>query len=467
MHRSLRLTLVLSSLVGIVPLACGSSGDPAATLAAGAIDAGPTTTETKDASTAAVDATVEPVIDAGTDAGPLVTPIKHVVVIVKENHTFDNFFGTFPGAEGTTVCHSKDQGDFPCPHAVDRPHDLCHSHKCALADYNGGALDGFDDSKGDYDDNQAYAQYHEADLPNYWAYARHFGLGDHFFANELGPSFPGHLFLLAAQAGWAVGNPPVDIGGFPPKLHPFWGCDETPGDTLQVLDNASCKLVDKFPCFDIPAVPDILPQGTSWKFYGSNFYLLGEIWSMFDAVEDIRNGPRWDNIVNADDFMTDIDNGTLPDVSWLVNQDLNSEHPGLNISMCKGENWTVTRINKLMQSEYWKDTVILMTFDDFGGWYDHVKPPRQYGCDANQPYGLGFRLPLLIISPYVKPGSIFSEVAEQASIPHFIGKIFHATKTLTDLDPAAQDKQANDLLNAFDFQQTPLAPLVLQTRTCP
>ena len=105
--------------------------------------------------------------------------------------------------------------------------------------------------------------------------------------------------------------------------------------------------------------------------------------------------------------------------------------------------------------------------DDFGGWYDHVLPPRQYGCDPQHPYGLGFRLPLLVISPYAKPGFIFSEVAEQASIPRFIERIFGATKTLTDLDPAAQDKQANDLFDAFDFTQTPLPPLVLQERTCP
>jgi phospholipase C len=104
--------------------------------------------------------------------------------------------------------------------------------------------------------------------------------------------------------------------------------------------------------------------------------------------------------------------------------------------------------------------------DDFGGWYDHVAPPRQYGCDKTKPYGLGFRLPLIVISPYAKEGYVLKDVAEQASIPRFIEKVFGATKTLTDLDPAAQDKQANDLMNAFDFTQKPLPPLVLQKRTC-
>jgi phospholipase C len=105
--------------------------------------------------------------------------------------------------------------------------------------------------------------------------------------------------------------------------------------------------------------------------------------------------------------------------------------------------------------------------DDFGGWYDHVPPPRQYGGSPSQPYGLGFRLPLLIVSPYAKPGFVFKEVAEQASIARFIERVFGSTRTLHDLDPAAQDAQANDLMNAFDFQQVPLPPLILQPRSCP
>jgi phospholipase C len=116
-----------------------------------------------------------------------------------------------------------------------------------------------------------------------------------------------------------------------------------------------------------------------------------------------------------------------------------------------------------MQSKYWNETAIIFTMDDFGGWYDHVPPPRQYGCDKANPYGLGFRLPLIVISPYAKPGFVFKEVSEQASIAAFIEKIFHSTKSLHDMDPAAQDSQANDLMNAFDFTQ---APLVLKTRLC-
>ncbi len=401
---------------------------------------------------------------AGQDAGPPPKlPIDHVIIIVKENHTFDNYFGSFPGAEGISTCKLRDGTTFPCPEAANKTPDLCHTHDCALTDWDGGNMDGWEDNP-DYAKNGrlAWSQYHEKDIPNYWAYAKTFTLGDHFFANVLGPSFPGHTFVLAAQAGWATGNPPVDYT----SISPYWGCDEKSSDRVDVLDNQSCSIKGVFPCFKIPSVPDVLPSGVDWKFYGSNFYALPEIWSMFDAVDSIRNGPAWKtNVVNATQFQTDIQNHTLPKVTWLVNQDLSDEHPGIG-QICKGENWTVQHINMLMQSDYWQRTAIIFTMDDFGGWYDHVKPPRNYGCDKTHPYGLGFRLPLIVISPYAKPHYIFKEVSEQASIPRFIEKVFGAP-ALSTLDPAAQDGQANDLMDAFDFNQTPLPPLVLKTRSCP
>jgi phospholipase C len=389
-------------------------------------------------------------------------PIKHVVVIVKENHTFDNYFGSFPGAEGTSRCLTS-KGAISCPHAPLRtPRDLCHEHACALTDWNGGAMTGWDKVSGSSSngDNLAWAQYQESDIPNYWAYARNYALADHFFANVLGPSFPGHLEVLAAQAGWAFNNPNTDF------FHPYWGCDQSFWSRVPILDNGGPNTKSVFPCFDIPSVPDLLPPSADWKFYGTNFYVFPEIWSMFNAVKSIRNGPGWNNVVIESQFADDIANHTLPAVSWLVDQDLADEHPNVG-SVCDGENWTVERVNLLMQSDYWKDTAILFTMDDFGGWYDHVNPPRQYGGDAAHPYGLGFRLPLIIISPYAKAHSIFSETAEQASIPRFIERVFGVTNTLSDLDPAAQDGQANDLMNAFDFGQTPLPPTVLPVRNCP
>ncbi len=385
-------------------------------------------------------------------------PIKHVVVVVKENHTFDNYFGSFPGADGATLCPSA-SGPVACGHAPDSTsRDLCHEHSCALTAWNGGAMNGWDNVSGN-GDRLEYAQYQESDIPNYWKYARTFTLGDHFFANVLGPSFPGHLMVLAAQAGWAVGNPNTDL------YWPYWGCDQSFYSRVDVLAGGGPNTHSVFPCFHIQSIPDILPAGVDWKFYGTNFYVFPEIWSMFDAVAGVRWGSGWSRVVDADRFDDDIANHTLPAVSWLVDQDFADEHPQVG-SVCNGENWTVGHINALMKSDYWKDTVILFTMDDFGGWYDHVAPPRQYGGDAAHPYGLGFRLPLIVISPYARPGYVFHDVAEQASIPRFIERVFGATTTLSALDPAAQDGAADDLFGAFDFTQAPLPPLVLPQRLC-
>jgi phospholipase C len=417
-------------------------------------------------------------MDAGADAAGSGVPIKHVVVIVKENHTFDNYFGAFPGAEGTlsttgqNLCATP-QGNVPCTHAPDAPtHDLCHGHACGLVDWDNGKMDGWGQPGGsDTGDGLAYAQYGEADIPNYWKYARTFTLGDHFFAGMIGPSMPGHMFTVAAQAGWATGNPPSDT------THPFWGCDETPSDTCPILMGGTTP-AQVFPCFQIPSVPDVLPAGTDWKYYGTNFDgIFNEVWSAFDSIAPIRNTPsRWSHVVLATQLTTDLKNHTLPAVTWLVDQDQYDEHPDVSIpgnstpigGVCGGEGWTVGYINQIMQSDYWKETAILFTMDDFGGWHDHVPPPKQYGGSPSAPYGLGFRLPLIVISPYAKPGFVFKEVASHASIARFIERVFGSTKTLHDLDPAAQDAMSNDLFGAFDFAQKPLPPVVLTPRSpCP
>src|SRR5262252_263154 len=173
------------------------------------------------------------------DAAASPMPLRHVIVIVKENHTFDNYFGSFPGAEGTlapegeNVCVTP-TGTGPCVRAPDAPtHDLCHGHSCALVDWNNGRMDGWNAPGGsDTGDGLVYAQYTERDIPNYWQYARHFVLGDHFLANVL------------------PGPPPMILAA-----HPYWGCDQWAGDTLPILQNGVTE-ARVFPCFDIPAIPD-------------------------------------------------------------------------------------------------------------------------------------------------------------------------------------------------------------------
>ena len=302
-------------------------------------------------------------------------------------------------------------------------------------------------------DQLAFAQYLEDDIPNYWQYARHFELADHFFSSMLGPSFPGHMFVLAAQTGWAIGNPGVERDHAAHHL----GLRRSAGlDPGRARPGGSCTVKSVPPCFDFPTVVDGLPPAVTWKFYGSTLPpVIGEVWSMFDGVSHIRMSDAWkNNVVDAASFDGDVDAGTLPSIVFLVDQDLNSEHPPFNI--CSGENWTVGHLNHVMQSPLWQSTAILMTWDDFGGWYDHVPPPRQYGCDDSTPYGLGFRLPLIVVSPYAKPG-VYSRVAHHASIPKFIETVFHLP-SLAAQDPAAQDgPDTDDLTSAFDWSQPPLA----------
>jgi phospholipase C len=493
-------------------------------------------------------------------------PIKHVVVIVKENHTYDNMYGSYvpapyvdsqgvshaQTANGLTACPQPPSADGvttttgACGEAPDKVgHDLGHGHSTALADWNGGAMNGWstasgsDNAGGGTSDGTVYKQYFQSDIPNYWSLAKGYVLADNFYANMLGPSFPGHFFTVAAQAGWATDNPPTDLTDnlcnllAGEKESPYWGCDEfkggscdfgiskQAGDTVPYLYEGTTPSTT-FPCFNVPAIPSVLPSGTSWKFYGTDWAelteqsistalgsIVGDVssdllrkepWSMLDAVQSIRdNTTVWPNPDKGSGFQntanmaivgrpwdsgnqvaTDIANGSLANVTWIVDQDEYSEHPDLNLNqflsglnfplggVCDGENWTIGYVNMLMQSPDWQSTAILITYDDFGGWYDHVAPPRQYGGTTGSPYGLGFRLPLLIVSPWVKHGYVLHDQAEQASIAKFIETVFGSTTTLSELSSAAQDGQANDLMDAFDFTQTPPAtPSPLRYRCCP
>jgi phospholipase C len=403
--------------------------------------------------------------DAGADAGVTVTfrtPIEHLVVVVLENHTFDNLFANFPGAHSASAFPDP---SFPdgglqapvCPDAL--PRDLNHGHAPALTDWDQGKMDGwFKDPNANVNgDYMAWCQYPKSGIPGLWDLAENYALLDHFHSSYLGESFPGHLILLAGQAGWALGDPT--------NLFP-WGCDAGMGATVPILVGGTCTVQNVLPCFNIPSAPDVLAPGMTWKFYGTNFFNLF-IWTMFDAVVHIREGPGWNNIVPyAPNFDDDANNGTLPTVSWLVNQDNGSGHPPF--SMCASDTWITTHVNEVINGPEWSSSAVIITWDDFGGFVDDVPPPVQYGCDGTQPYGLGFRLPAIIVSPWVKNG-VFHEVTEQASVVRLIDELFSVSGEPGQLhaqDPAARDDTAGSLLDAFDFNQTPLPPKPAPT-ACP
>jgi phospholipase C len=450
----------------------GSARDAAIASAPDALllapDAGDASAE-PDATTAAMDAASSDASasDAGATDGS-VGRIDHLVIVVFENHTLDNLFANFPGANTSTVITLMNGTRFPAPTCPDPfPRDLQHGHDWGLVEWNQGAMNGWElaPDANTNDDHLAWCQYTQSQLHGLWDLALNYNLADNFFSGAIAPSMPGHTFYLAAQSAYELDDP--EIGTF--DAIPIWGCDDPIGTTVPALLNGTCAPANPYPCFDMPSAPDVLLPGLTWKFYGTGVTYNGVeiVWSMFDSIRSIRRGPGWNNVITyLPAYDNDARNGLLPNVTWLVNQDLFSGHPPL--SMCAFDSWLTRKVNEVIMGPQWSTTAILVAWDDFGGFYDHVPPPVQYGCDAQHPYGLGFRLPLVIISPWVKHG-VFHGFTEQASVVRLIEELFGgpgAVGALHRRDAAARDDVAGSLLDAFDFNQTPLPPITAHTN-CP
>lgn len=374
--------------------------------------------------------------------------IQHIVFIIKENRSFDNYFGTYPGANGATSGTTSTGQVMPLGHTPDQPpRDIDHFAIDALNGMDGGKMDRFDlinggNENGDY---LSYTQLQQQDIPNYFAYAHNFVLGDAMFESMYSGSFPNHLWTIAAQSAGAFGSP---------DGHQSWGCDAAPTTTVQVMD-AEDNLSNVFPCFDVPTLADEMQAaGITWKHYSPTSVQAGYIWQPFDYIHHIRYSSLWtENVVPYGQFVTDAQAGNLPQVSWVVTESSVSEHPPQ--SSCAGENTTVSEVNAVMQGPEWNSTAIFIVWDDFGGFYDHVPPPN-----VDQ-YGLGPRVGFLIISPFAKSGYISHTQYEFSSILKFIEERFGLTP-LTE-----RDAVANDTTDSFDFTQAPRPPLVLQPRSCP
>jgi phospholipase C len=383
--------------------------------------------------------------------------IQHIVFLIKENRSFDNYFGTFPGAEGATSGPISTGELITLKRSPDKmPRDLGHEWEDAHRAMNGGRMDRFDLVRDGNLNNDflSMSQFVAAQVPNYWSYAEHFALADHMFSSLAGPSLPNHLYTVAAQSAGAISNADT----------PKWGCDAAPQTRVNVV-GAGGQVTGVFPCFDIPTVADRLESGgVSWRYYAPSENQHGYIWSALDAINHIRNGPLWTaRVMPFEQFAHDASAGSLPSVSWLVPDFQVSEHPtvnafagtSLNVSACEGENWTVQQINAIMQGPAWPTTAIVLTWDDFGGFYDHVVPPQVDG------FGLGPRVPLIVISPYVREGIVSHTVYEFSSVLQLIENRYKL-KALT-----GRDVEANSLLDMFDFSQSPAPPLILPLRSCP
>ena len=365
------------------------------------------------------------------------TAIRHIVFILCENHTFDNYFGTFPGADGATsglLSNGQRISLSPMPDGYGAA--LCNSWDCALQAVDGGKMDGFDAISGG--SWSAYTQAQEQDIPNYWTYARRFAIADHYFSSVHGPSLPNHLFAIGAQAGGAIDN------GAPGTVD---DCARNSNSTITVI-NAGGQRSEQVRCFDFRTLPDALNEAQiSWKYYadGGGFLSL---------IGHIYNSTQWTtNVAPADQIGVDAQTGHLPNVSWVLPPEYESEHPP--DSMCDGENWTVSVLNALMQGPDWDSTVVFLTWDDFGGFYDHV-PPAQV-----DQFGLGPRVPLLIISPYAKQGYVSHTLSDHTSVLKFV-ETRYGLPALTSRDAAA-----SNLIDSFDFDSAPRPPVILKPRACP
>ncbi len=368
-----------------------------------------------------------------------ITAIQHTVFIIKENHTFDNYFGTFPAADGATSGLTSTGQMVPLiPMPDTYQAGLCNGWSCAIQAIDGGKMDKFDLISGGL---SGYTQVAEKDIPNYWAYARQFVLADRYFTSVHGPSVPNHFYAIAAQSGGVIDN-----GGHP---GPGTDCAGNSFGDFAVLDSAG-NITYQAPCFDFQTLADSLQSaGLTWKYYSG-----GGHGGIFNWIRHIRSSPDWqDHVASTAQFVTDAQNGGLPAMSWLLPPLPFAEHP--STSVCGGENWTVQQLNAVMQGPDWNSTAVFLTYDDFGGFYDHVPPPQ---LDL---FGLGPRVPLLIISPFAKAGYISHTVYEHSSILKFV-ETRYQLPVLT-----ARDAAASDMLDSFDFTQQPQSPLILQPRQCP
>lgn len=383
--------------------------------------------------------------------------IKHVVYIMKENRSFDHYFGQYPGADGTTTGVISTGQSFPLFRAPDVMfHDGDHNYDSALTAENGGKMDQFDLSNwgNENGDFQAYSQMTQADIPNYWAYAQNFVLSDHTFESDNSPSFNAHFYTVAATGEGSTTVP--QLAG---HTLASWGCDTLPAVTVTLFDSVGAYY-DTFPCFNSQTMADSLnnasPSPLTWKFYGPLDPQGGYEHSAFDYIQHIRYGNQWTtNVVPYNQFVTDAEAGNLPAVSWIIADSAETEHPPNGT--CNGENWTVKQINAIMNgpAEQWNSTVIYVTWDEWGGFYDHVQPPY-----VDQ-WGFGIRVPMLIISPYALKGHVTHTTYEFSSPLKFIEENWNLPP-LTD-----RDENANDTTDSFNFSQNPLPPMPLQQRQCP
>jgi phospholipase C len=410
------------------------------------------------------------IVAAGYNNHQATTPVSHIVFIVQENHTFDSLFGLFPGANGTSTGVIKVNGQdqtIPLNAMKDSETNFSHAWNAAHEDADHGKMDAFNLGEGHgASSNRAtgncniapypcYVEANQSLIPNYWAYAQHYLLSDNTYSSEESASFDNHLYTVAAGSGptidtSAISNPLTPKGGNTQN----WGCDAETG-TVVTLYNKK----EVYPCWSYSTIMQELDAAqVSWRYYTvTKTNGPGHDWDTPDAFS-YETGNQ--NIVSWMHFNRDVKAGNLPSVSWLTGPPPDSDHPPA--SLCVGENWAVNAINAVEKSSlYNQNTAIVLVWDDYGGFYDHVAPP------IVDKLGLGFRVPLILISPYAYATDNPSDPhvshiqLEFSSVLKFIEEDFNLPSL------GRRDSTANSISGLFNFSTSnPIPPLVLHQRKC-
>ncbi|MFO0734625.1 MAG: alkaline phosphatase family protein [Labilithrix sp.] len=436
--------------------ACGRSESAPAPAVDASGDAGGTNDDSagEEPDRDGVDGPTEPPPFADAGAPTLIpTKIRYVLVVVKENHTFDNYFTGFPGATSSAKAERSDGGTFKRPDAPDTrlAGDICHSNNCGKRAYAKGKLNGFDkNNAGD----RPFVRYREDQIPNYWQYARNFVLADHMFSTTLGPSLPGHAVFWAGRS-LSVENVKCTLpdGG---ECKDGLGCKSHPASTVLTYDPLTCARSEVRPCFDVPVLTDHLPAGFTWTNYGSPHALL---------VKSVADQPDYaKHFRKLGELVPDVEGGRLANLTIVHVLGSASEHPEQH--PCNGENLSVEIVNAAMKLPQWKEMAIVITWDDWGGFYDSVAPPVT-SCPNDEHFQAGFRVPAIVISPYAKKGFVLKTPTNQASVPRLVEELW-GMPFMSERDPRAIDGKVGSLMEAFDFAQPPRDPLLLTPRaTCP
>jgi phospholipase C len=381
--------------------------------------------------------------------------IKHIVVIIQENRSFENFFAGFAGANAPMygyAFHGNKRVKVKLHQTTFETNpNLPHNWQAAVTGWHKGKMDGFHTGPGT--NYAAYAYVDRPELQTYWDMAEQYVLADAMFPTEFGGSYTAHLTAVAGTDNMDPTHAQVNY----PTHHPN-DCDSPPGTKSSLVNQYRDvgRGNGPFPCFtQFNSAANVLDAGgVSWKYYVTKLLNAG-IWSPYEAIKYVRDGYDWnhDIIAPQTQVLKDIPNGNLASMNWVTPDHQDSDHPGAHSDM--GPAWVGSIVNAIGESSYWDSTAIIVIWDDWGGWFDNAPPPQ---LDFR---GLAMRVPCLIISPYAKEGTGKSAPGYVSHTQYEFGSILKFMEEVFNLSPIGEgsqgytDTRANSLDDSFDFTQQP------------